>query len=148
VALSARFDDVGVFSENFSLQPTLTIAKEQVGQRDFGNDKGIYAELGVSPSWVIGKLGESDMTMTLPGKIGLSLGDYYERVGTGGSDDFLGYLQCGAVVSAPLDFMPTRMGPWQGHVGLHALLLGDNNENLNGNDSLEFIFEFGMKTEF
>jgi len=148
LALSARFDDAGVFSESFSLQPTLTIAKELSGQRDFGNDKGVYAELGVSPSWVIGKLGESDMTLTLPGKIGLSLGDYYETVGTGGGDDFLGYLQGGGVLSAPLDFMPARLGPWSGHVGLHALLLGNNNKNFNGNDSLEFIFEFGMKTEF
>tara|TARA_R110002072_G_scaffold228234_3_gene385055 strand:- start:34512 stop:35381 length:870 start_codon:yes stop_codon:yes gene_type:complete len=144
---SGRFDDAGVFSEDFSLQPTLTIAAELVGQRDFGSDKGIYAELAVAPAWTIGKLGESDMTLTLPATLGLSLGDYYENAG-GGGDDFFGYLQAGGVVSAPLDFMPARLGPWSGHVGLHMLLLGDSTDRRNGGDALEFIFEFGMSTEF
>ena len=32
--------------------------------------------------------------------------------------------------------------------GLHALLLGDNNERRNGGDGAELIFEFGMSTFF
>ena len=147
LALTARFDDAGVFAEDFSLQPTLTIAKELYGQRDGGNDKGTYAQFGVAPAWVIGKLGQSDMTLTLPGTVGLSLGDYYEQ-GGGGGDDFFGYMQAGAVLSAPLDFMPARLGPWSAHVGLHLLLLGNNNKNFNNGDNGEFIFEFGMVTEF
>ncbi|MFT4515934.1 MAG: hypothetical protein ACI89X_004753 [Planctomycetota bacterium] len=147
LAISARFDDAGIVSENFSLQPTVTIAREISGQRDGGNDHGIYAQLAVSPSWVIGKLGESDLKLTLPATLGLSLGDYYENVG-GGGDKFLGFLQAGGALSAPLDFMPARLGPWSGHVGLHLLLLGDSTDRRNGGDSGELIFEFGMSTQF
>lgn len=147
LTITARFDDAGIISEDFSLQPTVTIAKELVGQRDGGNDKGIYAEIAVSPTWVIGQLGESDVTLTLPATLGLSLGDYYENAG-GGGDDFLGFLQAGGVLSAPLDFMPARLGPWSGHVGLHLLLLGDNNGDRMRADTGELIFEFGMSTNF
>lgn len=147
LAFSAQWDDSGVISENFSLKPRVTIARELSGQRDQGSDRGIYAEVAIAPDWVIGKLGESDMTLTLPATLGLSFGDYYENVG-GGGDETFGYLQVGGVLSAPLDFLPARMGPWSGHVGLHALLLGDSTDRRNGGDSAELIFEFGMKTEF
>lgn len=146
-ALSVRFDDAGVFSESFSLQPTLTIAKEVSGQRDGGNDKGTYAELAIAPSWTIGTLGQSDLTLTIPGKVGTSLGGYYERP-AGGGDDFFGYLQGGAVLSNQLDFLPAGLGPWNAHVGLHLLLLAGNTKSYNSGDNAEFIFEFGMSTEF
>lgn len=141
------FDDIGIFSDSLALHPTVTVALELVGQRDAGNDKGIYTEVAVGPSWNIGQLGESDLTLTAPAKLGLSFGDYYERPG-GGGDDFFGYFQAGGVLSAPLDFMPARLGPWQGHVGLHLILLGNNTDRRNGGDSGEIFFEFGMSTEF
>jgi hypothetical protein len=56
--------------------------------------------------------------------------------------------QAGGVLSAPLTFLPPRLGPWQGHVGLHLLVLGHNNDRRNNGDAAEIFFEFGMSTEF
>lgn len=143
------FDDAGIFSQDFSLNPTATIAAELVGQRDAGADRGIYAEVAVEPSWDLSQMGDGALSLSVPARIGLSLGDYYERptVG-GGGDDFLGFFQAGGVLTAPLDFMPARMGPWTGHVGLHALFLGNNTDRRNGGDAFEIFFEFGMSTQF
>ncbi|MFK7741249.1 MAG: hypothetical protein AB8H80_13095 [Planctomycetota bacterium] len=145
---TTRFDDTGLFSEDFSLQPYALLAIEASGQRDFGNDDGVYLELGIKPEWQITELAEAPVTLSVPARIGLGLKDYYERPGVGGDSDVLGFLQAGAVVDAPLNFLPAAMGPWQGHAGLHLLVLGDNNENLNGGDTVEIIFEFGMSTSF
>ncbi|MCK5943517.1 MAG: hypothetical protein KAI24_16160 [Planctomycetes bacterium] len=146
--LDVRFDDHGVLIEDFALNPYATLAIELNNQRDGGSDEGAYVELGVAPEFEIGSMGEAPVVLTVPARIGLGLGGYYERPGTNGDDDFFGYLQVGGVVSAPMEFLPAGMGPWIGHAGLHALLLGDNNERRNGSDSAELIFEFGMSTFF
>lgn len=148
-----RLDDAGIFSNSVSLQPTATVAIELVGQRDLANDRGIYAELAIAPAWSIGQLGSSELTLSAPAKLGMSFGNYYQRPriaggGGGGGDDFIGYLQAGGVLSAPLNFMPARLGPWEGHVGLHLILLGNNADRRNGGDEAELFLEFGMSTTF
>mgnify|MGYP007059398443 CR=1 FL=1 len=148
LAFYGRFDDEGVFSDDWALQPTVTLAFELNNSRDgLAGDEGIYLELGVAPAFEVGKLGDSDVTVTVPAKVGLSLGDYYEAQ-TGGNDDFFGYFQVGGVASMPLNYLPARLGPWRGDVGLHLLVLGDNNENRNGGDTAEILFTVGMSTVF
>ena len=147
------YDDRGMWFDSIEsgLRPWAVLAIEVDGQRDVpsGGHVGTYLELGVEPSFVIGKLGDGDLTLSFPSKIGLSLGDYYERPqANGGNDDFFGYLDVGAEVYAPLTFLPARMGPWDGYAALHLLLLGDNNEARNGGDVSEFVFSFGMSTTF
>jgi hypothetical protein len=146
--VDVRFDDTGVLVEDFALNPYATIAIELNNQRDGGSDEGQYVELGIAPQFEIGAIGEAPVVLTTPVRLGLGTGGYYERPVTNGDDDFFGFLQLGGVASAPLEFLPAGMGPWVGHVGLHALLLGDNNEARNGGDGAELIFEFGMSTFF
>src|SRR6185436_9838115 len=140
LAFTATLDDKALLVDavDRGLQPHATIAFELSGQRDNGNDHGIYFELGVAPAFAIGQLGSMALTLTVPATIGLSLGGYYEDL-TGGGDELFGYFDVGAVVTAPLDFMPARSGPWQGEVGLHLLMLGDNLEQRNNGDTSELI---------
>lgn len=142
------FDDAGVMG-NFSLNPRAMVAIEMVGQRDAGADRGIYAEIGVAPTLELQEMGDGNMTLSFPVRLGLSLGDYYERptIG-GGGDDFFGFIQGGGVLTMPLNFLPESMGPWTGHCGLHALILGNNADRRNGGDEFEIFFEFGMATQF
>lgn len=147
------YDDRGqIFDSDFSgLQPSAVLAIEVDGQRDVpsGGHVGTYLGLGIEPAWIIGTLGSGDLTLSLPVVFGFSLGDYYERPqADGGNDDFFGYADFGAELSAPLTFLPSRMGPWTGHVGLHWLLLGDNNETRNDGDTTELVFSFGAQTYF
>ena len=142
-----QFDDAGIFSKDWTLFPTATVAFELEGQRDGGNERGIYAELAISPAWTIGEIGDAELTLKFPSRIGVSLKDYYEQL-NGGDDDFFGYIQSGGVVSAPLNFRASRLGPWRGYAGLHLILLGNNNDERNGDDRAELFFEFGMSTDF
>lgn len=145
------YDDRGQWFESLDsgLRPSLVLAFELSGQRDVATNghSGIYAGLGIEPEFAVGQLGEANVSLRLPVTVGLSLGDYYERA-TGGNDDFFGYLDLGGELAMPLSFLPAKLGPWDGFVGLHLLLLGDNNRSRNGGDSSELIFSFGCSTVF
>lgn len=145
----ARLDDRAMWFESIEsgLQPTMTIAFETNGQRDFGDDRGIYLQVGVAPFFGIGNLGEAPLTLTVPVAAGFSLGDYFEEVG-GGNDEFFGFFDVGAELSCPLQFLPARMGPWNAMAALHFLVLGDNAEERNQGDASELIFSFGVSTTF
>lgn len=151
IAFGGRYDDKGgrslLFDFESGLQPHALIAFEISGQRDFGNQKGIYVEAGIEPSFNIGKLGSGDLKFAVPVTIGLSLSDYYEKAGGGDSDAF-GFLDIGGDLSSPLTFIPDRFGKWTAHVALHLLLLGDNTEEYNNFDGNELIFSFGVATTF
>ena len=147
IAFSVGFDDNGLLGETFGgLQPSALIAFETSGQADAGAKVGVYGQLAIAPSFEAGKLGDMDVTLSIPVTVGLSLSDYYEF--GSGSDDSLGYLQVGVKASMPLSFMPARLGPWDGSIGLHYLALGDNNETLNGGDAGEIVFTLGLSTSF
>ena len=64
----------------------------------------------------------------------------------GGSDSFFGFFDIGIDLTTPLEMMPSRLGPWNLAVGLHALLLGDTTEQFNAGDSLDWVFSVGLST--
>jgi hypothetical protein len=148
IAFAAGFDDreLLVAGLDSGLQPSVVVAFETDGERDGGTGNGIYAQLGIEPSFAIGNLGQLELTLALPVTLGTSLGDYYEDAT--GDDDFFGFLDVGAVVSSALPFLPARMGPWTAELGLHWLLLGDSNEQKNNGDTSELILSFGVATVF
>jgi hypothetical protein len=145
LGLSVGFDDSGLISDSFALKPSAVIAFELEGQADAGTQRGIYAQLGIEPSFALGQVGELDVTLALPVTFGFSLGDYYE---VAGDDDALGFFDFGAVLSSPLPFLPARLGPWQASVGLHILSLGDSTETYNSGEATEIIGSFGLSTSF
>lgn len=149
LAFTAGYDDKGLLLDSIDsgLRPHATIAFELDGQRDNGNDRGIYGELGIAPTFALGQFGSFDVTLEVPVTMGLSLGHYYEDQ-SGGGDETFGYLDVGAVLSAPLTFLPARVGGWQGELGLHWLLLGNNLEERNDGDTSELILSLGVGTTF
>lgn len=149
IALSLGLDDKGMFVESIEsgLQPSLVLAIETDGQADAGNHVGIYAQFGIEPTFGIGQLGSLDVTLAVPVTLGCSLSDYYEDQ-TGGDDNFFGFFDVGVVASSALPFLPARMGPWVGELGLHWLLLGDNLEARNGGDTSELILSVGVSTSW
>ncbi|MBL8750225.1 MAG: hypothetical protein JNK78_13750 [Planctomycetes bacterium] len=147
LAFSAKWDDREQLVPSLAsgLQPSVVLAFETSGQADAGNHPGVYLQVGIEPSFTIGKLGEADITLATPVTAGFSLKDYYE---VGGDDSFFGFLDIGAAMSAPLSFLPSRMGPWTGEVGLHFILFGDNTEQINDGDASELVLSFGLSTRF
>jgi hypothetical protein len=151
IAFSLGIDDKGLITDAIpsGLRPSAVIAVETNGQADAGDHVGIYGQVGIEPLFSLGQCcGSLDVTLATPVTFGFSLSDYYQDPTTGTDDDFFGFLDIGVVASSPLPFMPSRLGPWTGELGLHWLMLGDNNEERNVGDASEFIVSFGLTTTF
>jgi len=118
------------------------------GGHTFGGSKGTYLELGVGPSFPLGK---DVATLAVPVKLGLGLSNYYEQLNTDNSitSDEFGFFDVGGLVTFPLKGVPSSFGSWNVHAGLDLLFLGDMTRNLNrgadGNDSsTQAVFLFGI----
>src|SRR5262245_15851588 len=146
VAFSLAYDDRAHGDWLAWLQPSALVAFETSGQSDAVGSSGVYGELALAPELGLGDVGGYDVTLALPVRLGLSLGDYYEA--PGGGDSTFGYLDLGCVLCAPLAFLPRRLGPWQGTLGCHVLLLGDSNELRNDGDAVEWLVTCGFSTTF
>lgn len=146
VMFSLSYDDGSLWGDSFGgLQPHVGVAFEAKNQADGGSSRGIYLELGIAPSFEIYEHESYPITLTVPVTLGLSLSDYYEGPG---SDDTFGYLDVGLDAAVPLAFMGTRMGSWELSAGVHVLILGDNNQAINGGDGFEVIGSVGFSVNF
>jgi len=120
---------------------------DESGQADggqfIGGSPGTYLELGVGPSW---PLGDGVATLAVPVKMGLSLGDYYERLDENGvlTDDGFGFFDIGGLVTFPISGVSSSYGAWNFHAGLDFLMLGDTNQALNEDESTKVVFMFGI----
>jgi hypothetical protein len=141
LAFSLGFDDSKLLGP-FSVQPTVLLAWEVAGQADGGLHRGIYLQVGVTPSYTVAEKSQYPVTLSLPLLVGLSLDDYYE-FGTG-DDDTFGYFQGGLSASVPLAFIPAAYGSWSLRGALTVLVLGDNLKAVNNNDSTEVIGTLGV----
>lgn len=104
------------------VSPYALVAFELQGQLDGGRRKGKYLELGVRPT--IGRR----LTVAMPAKVGLSLGDYYEGLR---GDERFGFFSIGGVASTPLGG-GSRAGGWNAHGGVEYTRLGDRNQLVSG----------------
>lgn len=148
--LSVEYDDsdFGFYSdqgfEGFALNPTAKIVFE-LDNTSFGDEEGVYLELGVAPDYELITEGDfAGTTVAFPVTLGLSLGDYYDD---GTDDDTLGYVAFGPVVEAPLP-IEAEWGNWTASAGLTILVLGDALESANEGDSTEFIGTIGVGLSF
>jgi hypothetical protein len=134
--VSFRFalDDTGALGRA-AVKPYVLLARELDGQADGGAQEGTYLELGVSPG-----VGVSRATVSVPVKVGLSLGDYYEGIS---GDERFGFLSVAGLVTVPFSSAPTTFGSWNMHGGVEYLRLGDRNEAILG-DSSKVIGSIGI----
>lgn len=92
-----------------------------------GGNQGTYLELGVGPSFPIGGNG---ITLGVPVKLGMSLGDYYESP-IDGEDNAFGFFSAGALVTVPFTSAPTKFGSWNLHGGVDFYGFGDSTKAFN-----------------
>ena len=118
IAFKFAVDDSGYLG-GAAVKPYVLLARELDGQADGGAEEGTYLELGVSPGYT-----GSRISFSIPVKVGLSLGDYYE--GADGDETF-GYFSVAGIVTVPFNSMPTRFGSWNVHGGVEYQRLGDRN---------------------
>lgn len=102
--------------------PYALVAVELQGQLDGGRNKGQYLEIGARPTFGQG------VTVAVPARVGLSLGDYYEGLR---GDDRFGFFSVGGVATLTLAGRgaPAR---WNVHGGAEYIWLGDRNQLVLG----------------
>lgn len=129
----------GVAYDDGLLGPYATFAFEVDGGADGGPNEGSYLELGVEPGLAIPN---SEVGVSFPVALGLSLSDYYE--GASGDETF-GFFNIGAMVSVPLSGIPAEYGSWEIGGGVSFLFFGDALKSINGStDDVEPIGIFSI----
>jgi hypothetical protein len=126
----------------FALNPSLLLAGEFTGQADAGRARGVYLQLGITPSYTFAPESAYPLTVSFPVTLGLSVSDYYEFAT--GDNPTLGYVQFGPALSVPLGFIPKRLGTWVVKGALELLVLGDTLKALNDNDTVKPIGRIGV----
>ena len=111
-------------------------AEPGTGQLDGGLRGGTYLELGAIP-----RLGARHAVITVPLKVGVSLGDYYEL---GPGDNRFGFFSVAGIVSAPLGAR-SSLGQLSVRGGVEFQVLGATTEMFNGGNATEFITVFGVR---
>ncbi len=105
------------------------------GQADGGLEAGRYLELGIAPGYAA-----TAASLTVPIKLGLSLGDYYELDGV---DNRFGFFSVGGLVTVPLGGT-TSFGAWSVRGGVEYQRLGDTTAFFNGGEENQMIYSFGV----
>jgi hypothetical protein len=123
-----------------ALKPYVIIARELdtapgLGQADGGAKAGTYLELGIAPGYAGAKV-----SVALPVKLGLSLGNYYELKGT---DNTFGFLSVAGIVTVPLG-PTTKFGAWNIHGGAEFQKLGTTTAFFNGGHDTQVIGSVGI----
>jgi hypothetical protein len=145
LAVSLGFNDskyTGKLLDGLSLNPNVLVAFEVKGQADAGSQKGVYVQLGLTPTYTFNTGGAYPITVTTPVLAGFSLGEYYE-FGTG-DDTTFGYFQGGVGLSVPLAFIPASFGSWQFKTGVNFLRVNGNLKDVNSRDRNEVIGTVGI----
>ena len=132
IAFKLSIDDSGRGA--MAIRPYALLARELSGQADGGANEGTYVELGVAPGFPF-----SRASVSVPVKVGLSAGDYYE--GQNGDETF-GYFSVAGIATVPLTSMPTRFGTWNVHGGVEYQRLGDRNSFAFGKN--QAIYSIGV----
>lgn len=135
VSVTATLDDT---DGPLPLAPYGVLAYEIEGQADGGTGRGTYLELGIKPG--VG-LFSNRAALSFPTRVGLSLNDYYE--GPDGSAAF-GYVETGAVATAPLTRVPRSLGVWSARGGLSLLTLGPSLRASNRGDRFKLVGLLGL----
>ena len=133
LAFKFAVDDSGALGA-FAVRPYVLLAQELDGQADGGSEEGTYLELGAAPG-----LTRSRVSLSIPVKVGLSLGDYYEGLD---GDETFGYFSVAGIVTVPFTSAPTKFGTWNVHGGVEYQRLGERNSFAYGKN--QAIYSIGI----
>ena len=106
-----------------------------IGQLDGGFKAGKYLELGAAPAHAIRRI-----SVAVPVKVGLSLGNYYELAG---NDHRFGFVSVAGIVTLPI-VRSTNGGSVNVHGGVEFERLGETTKTFNGGDASKTIASIGI----
>lgn len=144
IYLSGAFDDSELLGA-WALQPSAIVAIEVGDVANDGEGTGSYLQLGVAPGFAFDAGSVTDVAVSFPASVGLSLHDYYE--GPDGENDVFGYASVGVTVGVPLP-IDKSWGQWTLRAGVQGLYLGGVTSEVNDGNHFEVIGTAGVTVEF
>lgn len=127
--------------DTWALNPTALLAWE-FKNTALGLNEGVYAEVGIRPSYTIYDDEEYPVSLALPNLIGMSLDDYFESPSN--NDETFGYWRTGLIFSVPLAFMSGDYGNWAVNAGAYAYVFNSNLRNYNNGDNPWIVGTWGI----
>jgi len=139
IMVKMAVDDSGYLGAA-AVKPYAIVARELdtapgLGQADGGAEAGTYLEIGIAPGYNTAKA-----SLTLPVKVGLSLGNYYELAGV---DHKFGFASVAGLVTVPIG-SPSKYGSWNVHGGVEFQRLGDHTTVFNGDERTRRLLSIGI----
>ena len=145
-------EDDSAYLKKWAIKPYALFAFEMdtapgQGQADAGSEGGTYIELGIAPGYA-----GSKASVSVPLKVGLSGGNYYEfNTGTSANpvyqDDTFGYFSIAGIGTVPLGGT-TKFGSWNVHGGIEYQKYGGTlkliNEGLGLDHDYKVIYSGGI----
>ena len=110
-----------------------------IGQADGGANAGRYFEAGVTPS-----VGVAGIALSLPVRVGMSVGGYYELAG---EDHAFGFLSTGAMVTVPLVGTRDSRG-LSVRGGVESHVLGETTRAFNEGSRSKTTATFGLRVSY
>ena len=143
IGFKVAYDDTDFMKGNgidFALKPYAAIYFET---GDGNGTEDTYLELGVAPSFSVGSVGGTPVTLAVPVVLGMSVDDYY--LDDGGDNEFFGYGSIGAFASIPLGDSG-KYGAWTLTGGVQYIqLFADSAEAVNdGGENYELLGKVGV----
>jgi hypothetical protein len=105
------------------------------GQLDGGLHAGRYLEVGATPGYSV-----KEVSLTVPIKLGMSLGNYYEL---GDTDHRFGFASVGGFASVPLGGA-SKVGRFRARGGIEVQRLGKTTRVFNGGDRFQTTASVGV----
>jgi hypothetical protein len=136
---AASLKPYALFAFEFDSQAA-TAFNAGLGQADGGLSAGRYLELGIAPGMAWPRA-----SVSIPVKVGLSLGDYYESVtinpdlSVTSEDDRFGFFSVAGLVTVPFTTSPTTFGAWNVHGGVEYQRLGERNQAFGENQVIATV---------
>ncbi len=144
IYFSGAFDDTELLGA-WAMQPSAIVAIEVGDVANDGEGTGSYLQLGVAPGFTFDAGSVTDVAMSFPASVGLSLHDYYE--GPDGENDVFGYAGVGVTLGVPLP-IDKSWGQWTLRAGVQGLYLGGVTSEANDGNHFEVIGTAGVTVEF
>lgn len=126
--------------DGVSLNPRATLAFEVGGPAYDAVDRGVYLELGLTPTLVLE--GEREIEIGFPLRLGLSASEYYQD--EDGNDRGFGFSSVGCVAGIPIRATESLRLV----VGEEVFFLGTNTAAFNEGGDIEVVLRVGLAYGF
>ena len=149
LALQLDYDDEATFASRGGrfrgFAPTMLLACETRGQNDDGRHLGRYLELRAEPRWACCGEGEPALDLSVPVRLGLSVGDYYEDAD--GRDETFGFVAVGVRLAVGLGRLSRPLDDWTATATVGGIWLGDHAAEAGDGRRSRLVTAFGLAWE-